>query len=80
LRQAISDSVGLEEADPVVAWRAHGLADLRGARARQAARPWRERLELHTAFMIGGPEVDVDGVTADGRPVPILRENVWQLS
>jgi leucyl aminopeptidase (aminopeptidase T) len=30
--------------------------------------------------MIGGPEVDVDGVTADGRPVPILRENVWQLS
>ena len=30
--------------------------------------------------MIGGAEVDVDGVTADGRTVPILRENTWQLS
>jgi leucyl aminopeptidase (aminopeptidase T) len=29
--------------------------------------------------MIGGPEVAVDGVTTDGRTVPILREDVWQL-
>jgi aminopeptidase len=34
---------------------------------------------IHTDFMIGGPEVDVDGVTPDGRVVPLLRENVWQL-
>ena len=34
---------------------------------------------VHTDFMVGGPQLSVDGVTASGEHVPILREDVWQL-
>jgi aminopeptidase len=33
----------------------------------------------HIDFMIGSAEVDVDGVTADGERIPVLRNLAWQL-
>jgi aminopeptidase len=35
---------------------------------------------IHTDFMIGSDELEVDGVTASGETVPLLRGGVWQLA
>ncbi len=34
---------------------------------------------IHIDFMIGGNDVDVDGITADGSRVPVLRGGAWQI-
>jgi aminopeptidase len=33
----------------------------------------------HIDFMIGSPELEVDGITADGERVPVLRRGDWQI-
>jgi len=34
---------------------------------------------IHVDFMIGSPELDVDGITRDGDAVPVLRGGAWQV-
>jgi aminopeptidase len=44
----------------------------------EADRPRMNRSSIHIDFMIGGDDVDVTGVTADGRRIPVLRGGAWQ--
>jgi aminopeptidase len=34
---------------------------------------------MHVDFMVGGPELEVDALLADGTVVPLIREETWQL-
>jgi len=35
---------------------------------------------IHIDFMVGGPELEVDAVMADGTEVPLIRNEEWQLA
>jgi aminopeptidase len=37
------------------------------------------RSTIHIDFMIGSPEVDVDGITAEGDRIAVLRSGAWQI-
>ena len=45
----------------------------------EADLPQMNTSRIHVDFMIGRPDMEVDGITADGERVPILREGSWQL-
>ena len=34
---------------------------------------------VHVDFMIGSPELEVDGITSEGGAVPVLRQGAWQI-
>jgi aminopeptidase len=36
--------------------------------------------KIHIDFMVGGPELEVDAVRADGTEVPLIRDEEWQLA
>ena len=38
------------------------------------------RANHHVDFMVGGPELEVDAVLADGSTVPLIRDEEWQLA
>ena len=38
------------------------------------------KCNTHVDFMVGGPDLEVDALLADGTAVPLIRDEVWQLS
>jgi aminopeptidase len=55
------------------------LGDAYDVSAGEEDRKRLNRSELHLDFMIGGPDIDVTGITPDGDRVPVLRGGAWQV-
>ena len=45
----------------------------------EASRAQVNASQIHIDFMIGSPEMEVDGITQDGERVPVLRDGAWQI-
>jgi aminopeptidase len=55
------------------------LGDAYQTSVEEADRPHVNRSEVHLDFMIGGPDVDVTGITRDGERVAVLRDGSWRV-
>jgi aminopeptidase len=69
-----------ENAASHIAWGAGLGWTLDGLPAAQHEAAGLNRSQTHIDFMIGSPEVEVDGVEPGGGTVPLLRDGVWQLA
>ncbi|MDW8339295.1 MAG: aminopeptidase, partial [Thermoleophilia bacterium] len=44
-----------------------------------ADEPRANRSAIHVDFMVGSPEVEVNGIASTGEHVPLLRGGAWQV-
>jgi aminopeptidase len=72
-----------ENATCHIAWGAgfpFAVAGTEGMEPKQLSDLGVNQSSVHTDFMVGGPQLEVDGVTRAGEKVPILRNDAWMLS